>query len=389
MLIVTESVRADSFCSTPPPDCKMPDLDDAAPDRVPLGRLTAQSSGTLSSCVMLWTGLGPDADLKTMLSAPVLWEVARSLGYRTGYVGSQNLRYEDFGTFFERAGIDVLVSAADLGGAGDPHLGAPDENATARMLDVVRTWRNESPDRPYFATLHLSNTHWPYRVDRAYQPYAPHDASPFGPTPARLNHYRNSLAMQARTVASFLKELRSLPGWDDTVVVFVSDHGEEFREHGANYHLSSIYDEQVRIPGWLVGGARALSAEERAALGEWSGRRTFTRDMHATLLDLLSVFDARPTFPYASLLLGRTLLRPPVGEEPVVPLSTQTGVWEPDFVRYGVMQGDVLVVGGPRMPWRCYDAHADPGEHRTVSYLGCMGLVMNAARTFAAMGAKP
>jgi membrane-anchored protein YejM (alkaline phosphatase superfamily) len=243
MLIVTESVRADSFCSAPPPDCTMPDLDEAAPDRIPLGRLTTQSSGTLSSCVMLWTGLGPDADLKTMLSAPVLWEVARAIGYRTAYVGSQNLRYEDFGTFFERAGIDVLVSAADLGGAGDPHLGAPDENATARMLEVVRGWRAESPDRPYFATLHLSNTHWPYRVDRDHQPFSPHDESPFGKTPARLNHYRNSVAQQARTVSAFLNGLRSLPGWDDTVVVFVSDHGEEFREHGANYHLSSIYEE--------------------------------------------------------------------------------------------------------------------------------------------------
>ena len=129
------------------------------------------------------------------------------------------------------------------------HLGAPDENATARMLDFVRTLRKEAPDRPYFAVLHLSNTHWPYRVDPAYQPLSPHDASPFGPTPARLNHYRNSVALQARTVSSFLKGLRALPGWDDTVVVFVSDHGEEFREHGANYHLSSLYEEQVRIPG--------------------------------------------------------------------------------------------------------------------------------------------
>ena len=31
-----------------------------------------------------------------------------------------------------------MASAAELGGAGDPHLGAPDENATARMLEFVR-----------------------------------------------------------------------------------------------------------------------------------------------------------------------------------------------------------------------------------------------------------
>src|SRR5579859_3728040 len=125
LLIVTESVRADALCSAPPPQCTARFLDGVAADRIPLGRLTAQSPGTLSSCVMLWTGLGPDDDFRTMLQAPVVWEVARGIGYRTAYISAQNLRYEDFAAFFQRAGIDVMASAADLGGAGDPHLGAP------------------------------------------------------------------------------------------------------------------------------------------------------------------------------------------------------------------------------------------------------------------------
>jgi arylsulfatase A-like enzyme len=385
MLVVTESVRADALCSAPPPLCSMPVLDAAAADRVPLGRLTTQSPGTLSSCVMLWTGLGPDADMKTMLHAPVLWEVARALGYRTAYVGSQNLRYEDFAAFFERAGLDVLVSAADLGGAGDPHLGAPDENATARMIELVRTLRRDSPETPYFATLHLSNTHWPYRVDPDLQPNSPHDASPFGDTHARYNHYLNSVALQARTVGAFLGELRALPGWEDTVVVFVSDHGEEFREHGANYHLSNLFEEQVRIPGFLVAGDHALEPAERQALAAWAPRRTYTRDVHATLLDLLSVLDARATFPFADKLLGRSLLRPPTPDEPVVPLSTASGVWDPDITRYGTMQGDVLVIGGPRAPWRCYDAHEDPTQHKMANDPRCLGLAMVAAQTFGAI----
>ncbi len=179
LLIVTESVRADAFCSAPPPQCKARFLDEVAADRVPLGRLTAQAPGTLSSCVMLWTGLGPDADFRTMHEAPVLWEVARAIGYRTAYISAQNLRYEDFAAFFQRAGIDVIASAAELGGAGDPHLGAPDENATARLLAFIRDTQATSPGAPYFATLHLSNTHWPYRVDPALQPFEPHDPSPW------------------------------------------------------------------------------------------------------------------------------------------------------------------------------------------------------------------
>ncbi len=385
LLVVTESVRADALCSAPPPQCKGQFLDADASDRVPLGRLTSQSPGTLSSCVMLWTGLGPDADFATMLRAPVLWEVAHAVGYRTAYITSQNLRYEDFATFFRRAGIDVMASAAELGGAGDPHLGAPDENATARLLEFVRGEQRETPGLPYFATLHLSNTHWPYRVDPAMQPFAPHDPSPWSDAAKLHNHYRNSVLMQERTVSAFLRELRAMPGADDTVVVFVSDHGEEFREHGGMYHLTTLFDEQVRIPGWLVAGPRALEPSQREALAGWVDRRTFSRDVNATVLDLLGALDARGGFPYADQLLGRSLLRPATAGDPPVPLSTASGVWEPDIAKYGVMAGDLLVVRGARSRWDCYDAKRDPGEHNAhAKDIACLSLMGIGVRTFAA-----
>ena len=383
LLIVTESVRADALCSAPPPGCTARFLDGVAADRVPLGRLTAQSPGTLSSCVMLWTGLGPDADFRTMLEAPVLWEVARGVGYRTAYIAAQNLRYEDFAAFFRRAGIDVMASAAELGGAGDPHLGAPDENATARLLEFVRASQAESPGTPYFATLHLSNTHWPYRVDPALQPFEPHDPSPWSDATKLHNHYRNSVLMQERTVSAMLGELRALPGWDDTVVVFVSDHGEEFREHGGMYHLTTLFEEQVRIPGWLVAGPRVLDVAQRDALAAWASRRTFTRDVNATILDLLGVLDARPGFPFADRLLGRSLLRPPDPVDPPVPMSTVSGVWEPDIAKYGIMAGDVLVVRPATPRWDCYDAKRDPGQHSHVNDLTCLSLIGVGMRTFA------
>jgi Sulfatase len=383
LLVVTESVRADALCSAPPPHCNARFLDGVASDRIPLGRLTAQSPGTLSSCVMLWTGLGPDADFRTMLEAPVLWEVARSIGYRTAYISAQNLRYEDFAAFFQRAGIDVMVSAADLGGAGDPHLGAPDENATARLLEFVRSTKSDSPETPYFATLHLSNTHWPYRVDPTMQPFEPHDPSPWADAGKLHNHYRNSVLLQERTLASMLGELRALPGWDDTVVVFVSDHGEEFREHGGMYHLTTLYDEQVRIPGWLIAGPNAVDASQRETLATWGGRRTFTRDVHATILDLLGVLDARPGFPFADRLLGRSLLRPSDAGDPPVPLSTASGVWEPDIAKYGIMASDLLVVRSATPRWDCYDARRDPGEHSRAQELGCLTLIGIGTETFA------
>jgi hypothetical protein len=382
LVIVTESVRADAFCSEPPPACRGQFLDTVASDRVPLGRLTSQSSGTISSCVMLWTGLGPDADFSTMHHAPVLWEVARAVGYRTAYIGSQNLRYEDFGTFLERAGIDVLASAADLGGAGDPHLGAPDENATARMLAFAREGAVKAPETPYFAVLHLSNTHWPYRVDPTLNPFAPHDPSPLAGVAKLHNHYRNAVLLQERTVSAFLQQLRGLPGWEDTAVVFLSDHGEEFREHGGLYHLTTLFDEQVRIPGWIVAGPRALDDRQRSALAAWHGRRTFSRDVHATVLDLLGVLDARAGFPFADRLAGRSLLRAPTPDEPAAPMSTASGVWEPDDAKYGILAGDFLAVRTATSRFACYDGRVDPSQHKETDGPACLRLIAIAGQTF-------
>jgi hypothetical protein len=380
ILIVSESVRADAMCSDPR-TCKAPFLDVVAPDRLPLGRLTSQSSGTFTSCVVLWTGLAPDADFATMHHAPVLWEVARSLGYRTAYISAQNLRYDDFGAFLERAAIDVQASAIDLGYAADPHIGAPDENASARLLSFVK---DEVPaGTPYFAVLHLSNTHWPYRIDPTLQPFDPHDESPMAEVELLHNHYRNSVLMQERTMADFVRALKAMPGWDDTVVLFVSDHGEQFREHGGLYHLSSLFEEQVRVPGWIVGGSRGLVPAERTALADWTQRRTYSQDVNATVLDLLGVLGERGSFPFAERLTGRSLLREPGRDEPRVLLSTASGVWEPDDAKYGVMQGDLLAVKSASGAWWCFDIKADPDQRLPRGMLpGCAPLIDLGSRRF-------
>ncbi len=122
---------------------------------------------------MLWTKPAPDADFRTMHHAAVRREIAKKLGYRTAYIGSQNLRYIDFGAFLERAGIDVEASAIDLGYAPDPHIGANDENATARMAQFVlyepagiAALRRAAP---------VEHALGPAPVAEDLQPFTPHD----------------------------------------------------------------------------------------------------------------------------------------------------------------------------------------------------------------------
>jgi len=377
IVVLTESVRADALCSDPPPACRARFLDEVVPDRISLGKLTSQTPNTFSACMVLWTGLAPDAAFSAAHSAPVLWEIARAVGYRTVYVTSQNPRYEDFGTFVRRAGIDVGITGTELGGMGQEQLGAPDERATEEMLQFIRAL---DPTTPYFAVLHLSNTHAPYRVDPGLEPFAPHSTDPLGDVGAFHNHYRNAVLLQERTVTAFLREVRRLASWDDTVVVFLSDHGEQFREHGGLYHNHSLFDEELRIPGWIAAGHRAIDEERAAALRSYAGVRTYMQDVHETIVDLLGLEEARGTLPLAALVTGRSLLRARLsGPGPTVLLATATSVWQPDDARFGAARDEVVLVGAPGA-WTCFDTARDPRERTPSNAPACDSLRAAAVR---------
>jgi hypothetical protein len=386
VLILTESVRADAICSDPPPTCRAPFLDETIPDRLSLGKLSAETPNTFSACMVLWTGLSPDVDFTAAHTAPVLWEIARAVGYKTAYITSQNPKYEDFGAYVRRAGIDVLVMGTELGGMGQEQLGAPDERAGEQMLRFVRSV--PEPD-PYFVVLHLSNTHAPYRVDPALQPFAPHATDPLGDATSFHNHYKNSVRMQERLIAGLIRELRALPRWDETVVVFLSDHGEQFREHGGLYHNHSLYEEELRVPGWIAGGRKGLDDAARAALGSYAGRRTYAEDVHETVVDLLGVEASRAMLPLASRVTGRSLLRTSAPSEPTVLLATSTAVWEPDDARFGVRRGERVLMGAPQSSWACFDTARDPSERAVLPAAACRDLREVATRAFGSIGVLP
>jgi len=383
ILIVTESVRADTLCSDPPPACRAQFLDapDVAADRIPLGTLTSQTPNTFSACMVLWTGLEPNADFADAHRASLLWELAHAVGYRTAYVTSQNAKYEDFGIYVQNAGIDVRRTSTDLGGMAHEQLGAPDERATAEMLRFV----HDTPtSTPYFAVLHLSNTHHPYRSDPTLEPFMPQVDDLSQGTGAYLNHYKNSVLWQERVVADFIRDVRALPTWEVTVIVFVSDHAEQFGEHGHVHHNHAVWDIELRVPGWLVAGASALSPDQRAALRTYAGTRTYAQDVNATVVDLFGLAGSRAALPFSNEVLGRSLLRNhDPRRDPTVLLATSTGAWEPDDPWFGVMRRDRVLIGAAKAPWACFNLTTDPGEKNPLPASACPDLVDVGTRAFA------
>lgn len=367
VLIVSESVRADVMPSERDPARPSP-LDESAADRLPLLGMTSQASSTIISCFSTWSGLPPDVNVVTAHRAPLLFELAKAAGYRTAYVGAQRGDYQRLGVFLHVAGLDVRVFGEDLDPNAHEEAGAPDDRATARALAEL-----SADDRPTFLVLHLSSTHYPYRTDPRYVPHQPMTtAMSEADKPALWNRYRNAILLQEHILAAFFAKLRALPGRADLVSVLVSDHGEQFYEHGAFSHIRSLHDEELRVPAFVVAGPDGLSEKERAGLAAYRTRRVYNQDIHATIVDLLGLAAEAKRAPYANARTGRSLLVAPQGDaEPVVTLANANGIWGIDRPMFGAMQGPRKAMARENAPYVCFDTAADPGERRPLPPEAC------------------
>lgn len=90
---------------------------------------------------------------------------------------------------------------------------------------------------PFFAWVHYMDPHSPYQHNAGFD---------FGPN--TKDWYVSDIAYADHHVGKFVEHLKRQNLWDDTVVVVLSDHGEEFGEHGGREHNCSVYEEQVRVP---------------------------------------------------------------------------------------------------------------------------------------------
>ena len=63
-----------------------------------------------------------------------------------------------------------------------------------------------------------------------------------------INAYSYEIEFMDTEVGRLLDGLRERGLYDDSLIIFTADHGEEFYEHGGWWHGLSLYDEQIAVP---------------------------------------------------------------------------------------------------------------------------------------------
>ncbi|MEJ2722586.1 MAG: sulfatase-like hydrolase/transferase, partial [bacterium] len=155
-------------------------------------------------------------------------------------------------------------------------------------------------------------------------------------------------------IARILDWLEQSGQLDETLVVFTSDHGEEFYEHHGWNHGSSAFTEQLRVP--LIMQARGLIP---------AGRRieepTRHVDVVPTILDVVGI-------ECPAEVQGRSLLPMIEGMRlPPVPVYTEVyPLRPPDCSIFSIVDRTnklIHVTLGDASATMLFDLSADPGEH--------------------------
>lgn len=374
VFIVTESVRASDTCVVPGASrtsrCATPFTDALLPDRHAFTQMRSLTSTTAISLAVLWSGLGTDASRDAFHTAPLVWDYAAAAGIDGAYFTAQNLFFANAGTWLANIPARHRVSATQLTSYSTYEIGADERT----LVDYVLAHSSELKS-PYFAVVHLSNTHAPYLIDPDDAPYQPQVLG-FGPGPIEPihNRYKDAIHRQDKIVARLVRELRA-HGHERTVFVFTSDHGEQMRERGALTHTTSVIDPEVRVPFWIDAPPGTLRSDEAQALAAQEDAPRTTLDVLPTLLDLLGIWDAPALAPQRVALRGQSLLRGGSPAERPVLLSNCSELFACAFKNWGALAGTrKLLASQNDAAWHCYDVAKDPDEAHDLGGASCADL---------------
>lgn len=371
-MLLVDCLRADhvgAYGATRP---ATPNLDRLARDGVVFDRAFAVASWTRPSVPSILTGLYPsehglaefeqEADgAKGNALAPAVETVAEGLragGYATALIGEQYQLSRQFGM---DQGFDLFEN--NVGNA-------------AKIDAELERWLAERPGQPFFAYLHYLDIHWPYcpppgtagtfddgtsqidfckgwrrlreRIRTGEQKLSPADVR------AMQARYDEELLALDRHVGELFAALAASGRWDETLVVVLSDHGEEFLERGNTGHGQSLFDELTHTPlivkppkSWRVPGGRRVEG-----LLE-------TRSVAPTLLDSAGL--RIPSGVSAPSLLPWILDRSPTPAPAEFVVAESNGLW-------AVRTNDWKLVLEPRAKKiELFDLGADPGERHDLA----------------------
>jgi len=292
LLLTVDTLRADKLGYLGG-DVATPNIDALAHKSSVFENAMSPAAWTLPAFASIMTGLYPNVHQATRhtsrlpFGATTLAQRLREAGLQTAAIGdnpfllAESGMNQGFDEYHMFGGPDGKASFGKrLLHRVAPHrfVAAP---TSGDLTDMACHWLEHHAAGAFFLWLHYFDPHLPYAPPARFAS----DAEPppglgrtFNDIDGARGGYIATTAPQRAwieqlydaevryvddCVGRVLNKLESLGIDDDTLIVFASDHGEEFWEHGGFEHGHSLYNEVIHVP-LIVKSAKSARAQTTA-----------------------------------------------------------------------------------------------------------------------------
>ncbi len=271
LLYVIDTLRADHLDNTQVTRTRSPAFAALMQDGVVFETTFAQSTWTKPTVASILTGQPPwihgAENAKDALPGEIetLAERLQQGGYRTAAFSANGFVSEVFG--FDNGFEHFYLT--------------PEYDATASQVhDKALRWLADEPEQSTFLFVQTIDPHAPYSPAEPFRSqYVSETVAPDAGSVAYMNElaktrrqpelieiedlkslYSAEVASQDHQFATLIEELQTRDLYDPALIVVLSDHGEEFYEHGSWTHGRTLHREVLQVPliikfphGWAAG----------------------------------------------------------------------------------------------------------------------------------------
>lgn len=213
------------------------------------------SPHTSKALVSIHCGILPYLDLaiyESVYGLPVncLPELLEKLGYQNVFIQGATGKYENRRELLSVFGYQDIYTGEDLLDSGKQRnnpLGLED----LALIGKAENWLDANTSKPFLMSLLTLTSHHPYSVPKGFasEPYLDDELE---------NAYLNSIRYQDTVIREFMDMFKKRGLYDNTLFVFVSDHGEAFGEHGEQLHNNVAYNEVAQVFFMIHDGSQKL-----------------------------------------------------------------------------------------------------------------------------------
>jgi arylsulfatase A-like enzyme len=366
ILIVVDTLRQDHLGCYGSPREVSPNIDRLAVDAIRYENAFSQAPWTTPSFASLLTSMYPSTlgvtekpdrldDRFVLLS-----EILTGQGYATGAIISHYFLKSKWNL---DQGFDVYDESSIVG-----HGGVSGQLATRAALDFIDVHR----EKPFFLLVHYFDPHYDYIEHEEF--VFSEDVDYEGPVSSAMEYtelrdmapdlnrrdleflralYDSEIAFTDAQIGALFDGLSDRGLFDDSLLLFTADHGEEFRERKTIGHGGTLYNELIKVPLIIKypGSEAGSVVDTNVAL----------IDVYPTILDYLGVTVGHE-------IAGTSLLV----DNPEADTPPHRVFSETDWGQYrAVIDENLKLIYSIGGEWsRCFDISADPEERKDLRRAG-------------------